>query len=310
MRRLLVLVHRVSGLTIAGFLVVAGLTGSLLVWREEIDGMINPDWLWAPPPVAGQPRLPPLVLRDAVLARHPDARVDYLPLHERPGAAATFWLTPRDGARLAVDTVFIDPYSGRTLGARQSGAISEGIHNLVPFLDAVHRSLALGKAGAVLLGVVALIWTVDCFVGVVLSFPAPIRKSVPSWRVEWLRRWRPAWAVRWQAGRYKRFHDLHRAGGLWPWGLLFVFAWSSVAFNLPEVYVPAMDALFTRQPEPRSLAPRLPVARSEPETGWADALLRARQLMREEGAREGFRVIEESSLRYDPFTTGCVVIWT
>ena len=39
--------------------------------------------------------------------------------------------------------------------------------------------------------------------------------------------------------------DLHRAGGLWLWAMLFVFAWSSVAFNL----TPAYDAVMRKQAE-------------------------------------------------------------
>ena len=41
--------------------------------------------------------------------------------------------------------------------------------------------------------------------------------------------------------------DLHRAGGLWLWPLLFIFGWSSVMFGLPQVYEPVMKHLFDYQ---------------------------------------------------------------
>ena len=300
MRQPIVVLHRVVGLTMALFLVVAGLTGSLLVWYEEIYAAVNPGWLRIVPPTDGQAPLDPLQLRAAVLERYPQASIHYLTLHGRADRAAVFWLQAGDGKPLAVDTVFVDRYTGKLLGARHHGEIGEGIHNLAPFLYELHRSLALGKTGKLLLGIVALLWTIDCFAGAWLTFPAPARRPANAgWR-NWLRRWGPAWKLRWQAGSYKRNYDLHRAGGLWPWALLFVFAWSSVAFNLPEVYTPVMNALFDHQPEPRTLAPRLPRAQPQPGLDWPAALARARQLMAAESRTRGFVVHEESSLRYDP----------
>jgi uncharacterized iron-regulated membrane protein len=56
----------------------------------------------------------------------------------------------------------------------------------------------------------------------------------------WLR-WKPAWLI-----KKSRFnYDLHRASGLWIWPVLFVLAWSSVAFNLNEVYSHVMKTMFS-----------------------------------------------------------------
>lgn len=297
MRRQIVLLHRVAGLAMALFLVIAGLTGSLLVWYEEIDAAINPGWLRVAVPADRRPALPPLQLRAAVLEHYPQAASNYLMLHGQPGRAAIFWL---QAPPPAIDTVFVDPYTGAVLGARRHGAIGDGLHNLAPFIYELHQSLALGRTGVLLLGIVALLWTIDCFAGAWLTFPAPARHPAQAgWRA-WLRRWRPAWRVRQPASTYQRHYDLHRAGGLWPWALLFVFAWSSVAFNLPAVYQPVMDALFAHQPEPRALAPRRAAAQPQPGLDWPAALARARHLMAWESRRHGFTVIEESSLRYDP----------
>jgi len=302
LRRLVVLLHRYAGLAMAIFLVIAGLTGSLLVWFEEIDAAINPTWLKVESPTTKSQRLDPLTLRAIVLERYPGTSIHYLSLNAPADRAAVFWLQPGDGPPPADDTVFVNPYSGEILGSRHYGDISQGLHNLAPFIYELHRSLALGKVGTLVLGIVALLWTIDCFAGAWLTFPAMARRpETLGWRA-WLRRWWPAWKLRWSAGTYKRNYDLHRAGGLWPWALLFVFAWSSVAFNLPEVYVPVMDTLFERQAEPRKLAPRLAQAQIRPGMDWPLALTQARQLMAEESRLHGFTVIEESSLRYDPRT--------
>ena len=43
----------------------------------------------------------------------------------------------------------------------------------MPFLYKLHYSLALGEVNSYLFGVVALLWTIDCFVGAYLTFPPP-----------------------------------------------------------------------------------------------------------------------------------------
>lgn len=62
-------------------------------------------------------------------------------------------------------------------------------------------------------------------------------------------RWQPAWKIKFSAGATRINFDIHRAFGLWAWGMLFILAWSSVAFNLEEVYNPVMNTLFGAPPE-------------------------------------------------------------
>ncbi|WP_438800858.1 PepSY domain-containing protein [Achromobacter pestifer] len=51
-RAWLVLAHRWVGLVIAGFLLVAGLTGALLAWNDELEAMFGPDLFLVAPPAA------------------------------------------------------------------------------------------------------------------------------------------------------------------------------------------------------------------------------------------------------------------
>lgn len=147
-------------------------------------------------------------------------------------------------------------------------------------------------------------WTIDCFVGAYLTFPLARRKSA-KWSSEsvyqsWWQRWKSAWKVRWRDGRYKVNFDLHRAGGLWPWAMLFVLAWSSVAFNMNEVYHPVMKKLFTMQVDPWQTLPKLPNPLAEPGMSWPEALSTARRLMAELAEIKGFAIHYEESLGYEP----------
>lgn len=256
MRAALIRAHRYAGLALAGFLFLAGLTGALLAWNDTLDARLSPSLFQARAPAPNAAPLDPLHLRDLVARAFPDTQVLYAPLTAAPGDAYIFYLQATAGASLANDQVFIDPYTGVILGERKWGDISQGVKNLMPFIERLHYSLALGDAGTYFFGIIALLWTLDCFVGAWLTLPPPAVSPTPARRRSWLTRWTPAWTLRWSAGGYKRTFDLHRAGGLWLWFILFVIAWSGVSFNLPSVYEPVMKTLFAHQPGESALPPR------------------------------------------------------
>jgi len=71
MRNLLLLTHRWVGLVAAAFLTVAGLTGALLAFYQELDAAINPNLLQVAPQTPGTPLIDPLELRERLARQHP-----------------------------------------------------------------------------------------------------------------------------------------------------------------------------------------------------------------------------------------------
>lgn len=310
---MLVVLHRWVGLVMASFLLVAGLTGALLAWQDELEAWLNPQLFLAAPPSPGAQTLDPLQLRERVQSTQAQALVAFVPLAIQPGRALVLRLfalpDPVTGktAELRNDQVFINPYTGELLGERKWGDITQGLKNLLPFVYRLHFELALGVVGSYAFGIIGLLWTLDCLVGAYLTFPP--RRRVPESSLQrehtmqqrdksWLARWWPSWKLRWRAGGYKLNFDLHRAGGLWVWAMLFVLAWSSVAFNLFEVYDPVMRAAFTRQ-SPATVPP-LPVPKLTPDIGWREAREVGRRLMDEHARAKDFAVTSESALVHDP----------
>lgn len=107
--------------------------------------------------------------------------------------------------------------------------------------------------------------------------------------------------MRLRGGSYKLNHDLHRAGGMWPWAMLFVIAWSGVAFNLSEVYNPLMRAMFAHQRDDQGI-PKLAKPQPEPGFPWIEARGIGRRLMQAKAQAKGFKVLKEQALHYDPYT--------
>lgn len=297
-RQVWVIAHRWAGLSLALFLAVVGMTGALLAFYDEIESLIAPQLHIVQPPSPQAELLDPLVLRDKVQVAYPGAVINYLPLHLEPGRALKLDIRRIDPAngRLepwspAVDEVFVDPYTGRILAERLWGDIGQGAINFMPFVYRLHYTLLADKTGRTVLGIAALIWTLDTFIGFYLTLPVrrtrqqnQINSGAPSW---WSR-WKPSWLVRWTGGETKLTFDLHRAGGLWLWPILFVFAWSSVSFNLKEVYDPVMR-WFGGERLQDGLA-TLARPRHEPQLDSAAAVARGRELAAYEAAQRGLTI--------------------
>ena len=312
-RPLWVVLHRYAGLFIAGFLFVAALTGSILAFDNELNEWLNP-----PPRVtsAGRTPLSPMELRALALAIAPQAHINTVPLQLKPNRASLFTLEPREDSTtgepvdLPFNRLWLDPYSGAEVAHELVPDSYWPLtrQNLIPFIVALHYKLALpGEIGVWLFGIAALLWTVDCFLGVYLTFPIRARRFHDQGRttvhssMTWWARWKPAWLVQWPVrSTYRLNIDLHRAGGLWPWILLLVLAWSSVGFNLYEqVYLPVMQSVFGLT-DPYAEAPSLPAPKPEPGLSWREAYRLAQQQMTEQAQARGFSVLGEETLQYDP----------
>jgi uncharacterized iron-regulated membrane protein len=285
MRRAFVLLHRWFGLFTAVFLFIAGLTGAVISWDHELDAWLNPDLFHArSAPGAGAP-LPSLALAREVERADPRVRVRYIPLAAEPGHALVFFVEPRiDPATrqpyaLGFNQIALDPATGAIQGRRMWGDASLGRENLLPFLYKLHYSLHLPGGGAIesgvlLMGIVGIVWALDCFIALWISFPH--RKS-----------WRKSFAFRWRQGGYRLTFDLHRSGGVWLWLLLLTVAVTSVSMNLGNQVVRPIVSLFSPL-TPGPFDSRTP---SPPEDVVEAAMPRERviELARQEAARRGWR---------------------
>ncbi len=324
-RRLWVLIHRYAGLAMTVFLVIVGLTGSLLAFYHEADGWLNPEFLTVP--VREGPMLDPFTLGERAEALEPRARIDYAPLAREPGESYTVWLSaktdPATGKdyELSYNQLLLDPYTGEKLGARKWGEVSLAKENILSFLYQLHMTLALpetmGSLGGYLLGITALVWTIDCFIGFYLTLPPGRRRPPPNLPLRkgegkgyksppceggdlegvrqrsWWQRWKPAWLI-----KKRRFnYDLHRASGLWVWPMLFVLAWSSVALNLREVYSPVMKTFFTLRNAEE--LPALDPPLESPALGWREAHAQGQRLMQEAASQHRFTIVQEQGLWLD-----------
>ncbi|PLW82183.1 peptidase [Kineobactrum sediminis] len=258
MRTLMLKLHRYLGLTTALFLVITGLTGAVISWDHELDEWLNPHLFEARTPGVPQPTVS---LAEQVEAKFPQVDVSYFELHDEPGHAQYFWVEPKvdpETGRLyepGFNQVYVDPVSGDIQGTREWGAVWPITREtFMSFLYTLHFSLHIPEIGGIdhwgiwLLGIIALLWTFDNFIGFYLTLP---RRKARDKRAGWFERWKPAWKINRAAGPNRFTFDLHRAVGLWIWMLLFVIAFTAFSLNLyREVFFPAMSLVSDVTPSP------------------------------------------------------------
>lgn len=269
MRSFLGLAHRWLGLITAAFLFLAGVTGAVISWDHELDDWLNPHLHEARAP---GPALPVLDLVRLTEQRHPEVRVSFFPLAPEEGESLSLFLTPRVDPTTGklfephFNQVFLDPATGEELGRREWGAVWPITkETFVSFLYRLHYTLHLPEMAGIdrwgiwLMGIIAIGWTLDCFVGFYLTLPARRRRrevddigaDAPAPSRSFMQRWAPAWKVRWKGGSAKLNFDLHRAFSLWTWALLFILAFTAFSLNLyREVFYPLMSTVSQVTPTP------------------------------------------------------------
>jgi uncharacterized iron-regulated membrane protein len=259
------------GLTIAAFLVVSGLTGTIIAYKDPIDRFLNPELLSVEPSGTA---LSPLQIREIALRHAPGAAVDFVKLDQKPDRSALVYL---DGA--PYDELYVNPYTGEVLGERWQQAYEWNRKHLLPTLFWVHRSLLIrGSWGEWLLGTVAIIWLLISLIGLYLTLPVRRNNFLSSWKRSWLVR--PAFFT----------FDLHRAAGSWAFIVMLVLAVSAVRLNLYDAaYHPIAARILTYHE-----APAPSNAGAEPQLDWQAALERGRDLMAGHVAAD-----YETSLHFD-----------
>lgn len=274
MRSSLLVLHRGAGLLTAVFLCIAGLTGAVISWDHELDEWLNPQLFDAPD---SSPSIPYLDLAQRVEAADPRARVTAVPLQIEPGRSLLFRVQPRVDPHtgklyeLGYNQVFLDPSTGRELGRRESGAVGVDREHLMAFLYRLHYTLHIpnfagqNRWGHWFMGGIAIIWLLDCFVALAISFPDRAR-------------WKRSFTIR-RGSRYQLNFDLHRAGGLWTWGILVILAVSAVSLNLNrEIVRPAVAAVTTVTASPFDVRAQRPLNQPiEPNVDYTTVIANAEQ---------------------------------
>jgi uncharacterized iron-regulated membrane protein len=236
-RKVIFYVHLVLGLSIGLLASITCLTGSLIVYKPEIESLLlGPVSHVAPPADARTVALQ--FAYDAVRQERPDCKIVQAYLHAEPDLAWSFDLNCKPRGRVVV---YIDKYRGNVTGEDYfQGKWTQWIYDL-------HVRLLSGTTGETINGIGALLLVVLASTGLVVWWP-----GVKHWRSALRFQSR----VRWRRQNY----DLHRLTGFFASLLLMFVAFTGAYFAFPKTYE-AIIAWAARKPSVL-LAPRTKIAES------------------------------------------------
>ncbi len=172
--------HFYAGLLVLPFMLSLAVTGALYLFKGEIDNIVHADLKRVA--ISEQATRPPSAMVDAALAAHPGTAIKFTDPVD-PGASAEITINTAGDGKIAV---YVDPYSGKVLGALPDrGTIMWTVRYLhsLKYFGSVTRSLIEIAAGwaILLVGTGIYLWWPRKQTGGVLSIRGTPRKRV-FWR--------------------------------------------------------------------------------------------------------------------------------
>lgn len=215
LRRLWVRLHLYVGLLAGGLLVLLGLTGSVLVFYLEVDGLLNPQIRVGAPAPAPSPE----AVFQALRARYPQRdgpwRIE-MPLSADAPVLARYYNPPETAGRgFAPLMLSLDPHTLEVTSARFWGDYA------TTWLFDLHYTLLAGEGGKTVVGVLGLLLAFSLLSGLYLWWPSRARLAAALKPVL-------------RSGAVRRTYDLHVLGGVYGLPALLVLALTGSALALPD----------------------------------------------------------------------------
>ncbi len=227
-RKIFLATHRIIGLFAGAILVLIGLSGSVLAFREDIDEWLNAPLMRVEAPA--RPSLRPLdeILAAATAAMPADGRPERLALPRHAHAAAIVsYMVETDDLDTYFHQLFVDPYTAKVTGSRLYSHGDDVLSQpLVQIVMAFHWTLLLGVNNAYLVGAIGLLLFLSILVGLCL------------WRPRY-GDWRLGLTIKWGASPERIAYDAHRSVGVY-FALLLL---ATLATGVAMIFKPATHSL-------------------------------------------------------------------
>ncbi len=224
LRQPALILHRYAGVLAGILLVIIGLTGSVLVFSEELDHLLNPQLLQVVP----QDRRVPLeTVLNTVRETHPDLKAHRIIVPQEPNEIYTVMM---ESPSEKYTDVYVNPYSGTILGSRPWKQTLGG------FLIELHVNLFAGDFGEKVVGVSGLLLLLLSITGLILW---------PGWK-----RLAPGVNIRWKAPSRLVNYDIHKVVGISSLAFLAILAFTGAALTFYEMVDPVINGLTRIPPSP------------------------------------------------------------
>jgi len=215
--------HLWSGIGLGLYVLLISVTGSILVYRNELYRAATPDPVVVT--VSGAP-LTDAQLKGAATRAYPGYRVVLITRPPNPDLAVSISLEGSDERlKTSRKNRLFNPYTGADLG----DSVPLGVW-LVSKLLSLHDDLLGGATGRKVNGFGAVLVVVLAFTGIVVWWPG-------------IRTWRRSLIVPRNVGWQRIIWGLHSMIGFWSFGFILLFAVSGAYLCSPELFQSLADRI-------------------------------------------------------------------
>jgi uncharacterized iron-regulated membrane protein len=234
-RKLWLSVHLWLGLLLGFFLAVFGITGSILVFYEEIDDVLNADLRIVQASAQGETAFHSLaeIQSAAVAAMPPQAKLRFVSYPADATSSYRFGFIIPSAVADEKDEwqVFVNPYTAQMLGKHLIKKAEDIFPSaLIPFVFRLHFALLAGKTGGVIVGIMGVILLFSVLTGLIVWWPLTGN-------------WRRVLSIKRRASVERFNHDLHQTSGFYTFPILFAVLLSGVYMNLPDQFMALVKQL-------------------------------------------------------------------
>ena len=219
LRKAMFQVHLWSGIGVGLYVFVVSITGSIVVYRNELYRSATRD-----PIIVAQSgkRLSDEELKTAVKRVYPGYSITNINRDENPDQAVAIALDGQAGRK----NRFFNPHTGEDLG----DTVTRGFRFVSWLLD-LHDDLLAGRTGRSINGIGALLVVVLALTGIVVWWPG-------------IQSWRRGLTVHKNVGWRRFIWDLHSMIGFWTLGFILVFGLSGIYLGNSQFVQDLVDRLF------------------------------------------------------------------
>ena len=215
-------IHLYLSLAAGLVILIACLTGAILVFEKEAQMALNPGRYYVE---AGTQKLPLQKLEAAVKEAYPGSKVGGIKVYTDAERSAEVTVTLKKkeaekskaapGERAPSYTAFVNPYNGHVLD------LYTYRETFFYQVFALHRWLLGGQnsIGKMIVGVATLIFLFILLTGIILWFPATKRILMQRLKIKWTAGWK------------RLNHDFHIVLGFYSAIFLFIFAFTGLAWS-------------------------------------------------------------------------------
>jgi uncharacterized iron-regulated membrane protein len=226
-------VHLWLGLALGLLLSIYGITGSILVFHEEIDEWLNSGQLIVKPPQHSTSYQPLAAIFEAGRQAMPAKAKHVFATYPRNAEAAfklRYLVQAADGAAETWQ-VAVDPYTAKVTGKRlQARSDSLIPQTFIDFMFKLHYALLIPSqdVSTVVVGLSGALLMISVLTGLIVWWPLTGR-------------WRQALTVKAKASAERLHYDLHKTAGFYTALVMVPVLFSGVYMVLPHNVVPVLE---------------------------------------------------------------------